>query len=59
MKDILIGFIIILVIALGIDFIYSEKNSCLVTDEYGTQDVKCGFLKKEMNIDFKLLDRYW
>ena len=59
MRDVLIGFVIILVIALGIDFIYTEKNTCMVSDPSGTHEYKCGFLKDQMNIDFKLLDRYW
>ncbi len=59
MKDVLIGVVIVLVICIGVDFIYSEKNSCLVTESFTTENVKCGFLKKQMNIDIKFLDRYW
>ncbi len=59
MKDIFIGFAIIIIMALVIDFIYTEKNTCMVSDPAGTHEYKCGILKKQMNIDIKLLDRYW
>lgn len=60
MKDILIGFIIILACFLVADFIYSEKNICTKTFVGGgTEEYKCGLIKKQFNIDIDFLDRYW
>ena len=56
MRDALIGVIIMLVVGIVADFIYTEKNKCVVG--YG-ETYKCGFLKEQMNIDLKLFDRYW
>lgn len=60
MKDILIGFIIIIACFLVADFIYSEKNTCSKTLVSGTTtEYKCGLIKKQFNIDIDFLDRYW
>ena len=56
MRDILIGLLIILGVFLIGDFIYSNNNVCKV--EYN-QTVKCGFLKKQLDIDVNLFNRYW
>ena len=61
MKDILIGLIIILVAFLIIDMIYTEKNTCLITENngYTITEVKCGIIKDQLNIDINLFGRYW
>lgn len=59
MKDILIGMIIIIVAFLIIDFIYTEKNTCVISDGFGKTEEKCGIIKKQFNIDINLFDRYW
>lgn len=56
MRDIIIGLLIILGIFLLVDFLYSNNNVCKV--EYD-KTVKCGILKKELDIDINLFDRYW
>lgn len=60
MKDIFVGILIILVIFLVGDFIYSEKNTC-TSSEVGHigEQAKCGFLKKNSDINIYLFDRYW
>ena len=59
MKDILIGIVIVLVAFFIIDFIYTEKNTCVISSGYQNKEEKCGVLKKELNIDIYLFDRYW
>ena len=59
MKDIGIGLIIIIVVFLIVDFIYTEKNTCVINNNYVVSEEKCGILKKELDIDFYLFERYW
>ena len=59
MKEILIGIIIIVIAFLIIDFIYTEKNTCVINNGYERSEEKCGILKKQLNIDINLFDRYW
>ena len=60
MKDVLIGLVIIIVVALVADFIYTEQNTCVINNKVEVNaSYKCGFLKKQMDIDIKLFDRYW
>ena len=59
MKDILIGLVIILVAFLLIDFIYTEKNTCLINENNSISEVKCGVIKKQLDIDINLFGRYW
>lgn len=61
MKDILIGLVIILVAFLVIDFIYTEKNTCLIRENnsYTITEVKCGIIKKQLDLDINLFGRYW
>ena len=58
MKDIFIGIIIIFVVFVIIDFIYTEKNTCVV-NESGLVEAKCGFIKEQFDIDITLFNRYW
>ena len=61
MKDIFLGILIIAVVFLIVDFIYTEKNTCLVKECNGCSQIesKCGIIKKELGIDINLFDRYW
>ncbi len=59
MKDILIGIIIVIVAFFIIDFIYTEKNTCLIDENNSYSEVKCGIIKKELNVDIDLFGRYW
>ena len=59
MRDIVVGLAIIFGIFLLVDFITTEKNSCVVTRDLGTQEYKCGILYKELDIKIDLFDRYW
>lgn len=60
MKDILIGLVIILVCFLVGDFIYTEKNVCTKSLAIGNgQEYKCGFIKKQFDINIDLFGRYW
>ena len=61
MKDIFIGLVIIAVAFLIIDFIYTEKNTCLIKENnnYTNTEVKCGIIKKQMDLDINLFGRYW
>ena len=61
MKDIGIGLIIIVVVFLIVDFIYTEKNTCVITPGNGYNNIeeKCGILKKQLDIDINVFGRYW
>lgn len=60
MKDILIGLVIILIAFLVVDFIYSEKNYCeKVHYGSGNESYKCGIIKKNLDINIDLFNRYW
>lgn len=61
MKDILIGLVIIMIAFLIIDFIYTEKNTCVIEENsgYTKTEAKCGIIKSQLNIDINLFDRYW
>lgn len=60
MKDIVIGLIICLVCFLVVDFIYTEKNTCMVGQNgYYTKEYKCGLIKKQFDINIDIFDRYW
>ena len=61
MKAIFIGLIIIFVVFLVIDFIYTEKNICVIEENsgYTKTEVKCGIIKNQFDIDINLFDRYW
>ncbi len=59
MRDILIGLVIILGAFLIIDFISTEKNTCIVTKNNANQEYKCGILYREMDIKIDLFDRVW
>lgn len=60
MKDILIGLVIIFACFLIGDFIYTEKNTCTKKASIGeSQEYKCGFIKKQFDINIDLFDRYW
>lgn len=60
MRDILIGIIIILVVFLVGDFIYTEKNTCERSEPGHIKEIaKCGVIKKEFDINIFLFDRYW
>ncbi|MCM1052429.1 MAG: hypothetical protein NC483_00405 [Ruminococcus sp.] len=59
MKEIFTGLIICLVCFLLIDFLYTTKNTCIISDTYGNTEYKCGILKKELDTDIYLFDRYW
>ena len=58
MRDIAIGLLIILVAFLIIDFKKKKKNTCIIND-YTNEEVKCGVIKKQLNIDIDLFGRYW
>ena len=56
MKDILIGLIISICCFIVVDFIYTENHTC----GYGLTEIKkCGIIKDKMDIDIKVLGRYW
>lgn len=59
MRDILIGIILLAAGFLIVDFIYTEKNTCSITDNYGIKNHKCGILYKELNINVYFFERYW
>ena len=60
MKDVLIGLVIIVFCFLVIDFLYTEKNTCTVNKlDYNTDNVKCGFIKKQFNVDIYIFGRLW
>lgn len=60
MKDIFVGIVIIIVAFLLIDFFYTEKNTCdKVITGGGTQEYKCGILKKQSDIEIDLFGRFW
>ncbi len=60
MKSALIGVIIIFGISIIGDFIYTEKNYCNLNTNMGvTEQCKCGFLKKQFNIEIYFFDRLW
>ncbi len=61
MKDIFIGLVIIFVAFILIDFIYTEKNSCIIEtcSSCTKEEVKCGIIKKQFSFDINLFGRYW
>ena len=61
MKDIFIGLVIIAEAYLVIDFIYTEKNTCVVQECSGCaiEEAKCGFIKNQFDININLFGRYW
>ena len=59
MKDIIIGIILIIVIFIGIDFFYSNKHICTKTTPFAVENIKCGIIKNELDIEIELFDRYW
>ncbi len=59
MKDAIVGVLIVAVVFLAVDFVYSEQNTCVIRNSYGTKISKCGILKKSLDIDINVLDRYW
>lgn len=61
MKDVVIGIIIVIVIAIIGDFIYTERSTCIIQECGGCprEEVKCGILKKQLNVDLELFGRYW
>ncbi len=59
MKDIVIGLIIAIVVFIIGDFIYTEKNECIINNNGKSEVEKCGFLKKQLDINIDLFDRYW
>lgn len=61
MRDIFIGLCIIAVAFLVIDFIYTEKNSCVVQtcSTCPKTEAKCGIIKKQFDINIDIFDRYW
>ncbi len=59
MRDVLIGVLILLISFLVADFIYTEKNTCSITDEYGVKNEKCGILYKELDLNIYFFERYW
>ena len=60
MKDVLIGFLIIVGVFLIGDFIYSEKNYCEFTTTMKTkEEMKCGLLKKQFDLDIHFFNRLW
>lgn len=61
MKDVFIGIIIIIVIVIVGDFIYTERSTCTIQSCAGCpyEEVKCGLLKKQLNVDIELFGRYW
>lgn len=59
MKDIFIGLVIIVVAFLIIDFIYTEKNTCLIEENNSYSEMKCGIIKKQLDIDINIFNRYW
>jgi len=60
MKDILIGLVIVLVVFLIGDFIYTEKNTCIRNESGHINEItKCGFLKKELDVNIHIFNRYW
>ena len=59
MKNIFIGCLIIIGIFLVIDFVYTTKNTCTVNTGTRIDNVSCGLIKKEFDIDINLFGRYW
>ena len=59
MKDIFIGLVIIVVAFLIIDFIYTEKNTCLIEENNSYSEMKCGIIKKQLDIDINIFNKYW
>lgn len=60
MKDIIIGIVIILVVFLIGDFLYAEKNTCIRNEPGHVNEItKCGLVKKELDINIYLFERYW
>ncbi len=61
MKNIFIGILIVIVVFLIIDFIYTEKNTCIVAGNTGwvQREAKCGIIKNQFDIDINLFGRYW
>lgn len=59
MRDILIGVAIIFCCFLIGDYIYTEKNTCVVADAFSTQECKCGILFKNFELKVYYLERYW
>ena len=59
MKDIFIGLAIIVVVFVIIDFLYTEKNTCLIEEKHIKTEEKCGIIKKQLDININLFDRYW
>ncbi len=61
MKDIFVGLVIIFVGFLIIDFIYTETNTCAVAtcQNCTSEEVKCGIIKKQFDINIDLFGRYW
>lgn len=59
MKDIIIGLIVCLVCFFLVDFLYTTKHTCTITDSYGKKEYNCGFIKEQFDIDINLFDRLW
>lgn len=61
MKDVFVGILIIIIAFLIVDFIYTEKNTCVIQECSGCPitEEKCGIIKKQLNIDINLFNRYW
>ncbi len=59
MKDIFKGLLIIFICFIIVDFLYTEKNTCSVENDFGTENYKCGILKKQSGIEIYLFNRYW
>ena len=61
MKDVFIGLIIAIVVFFLVDFIYTEKNTCLASTCVNCPETeeKCGIIKKLLDIDIYLFDRFW
>lgn len=60
LKDVLTGLVIVLVVLLIGDFIYSEDNTCVRSEkEHIGEFCKCGLLKNKFDISIYIFDRYW
>ena len=59
MRDILIGILILIISFVVVYFIYTEKNTFTITDQYGSNNYKCGIVYKELNFNVYVFERYW
>jgi len=59
MKEILIGILIVLCCFIVIDFIYTEKNECIIEKAGYSEAKKCGILKEKADINLEIFGRYW